>query len=96
LVVWPGVIIWAVTARRRRRAFTRVREDAGTGAETRRREPSSNFSINTHAEPQVTLIGAFGESRVDSLGGSILVFTADSTGAAADRPSVLTVFDSGS
>jgi hypothetical protein len=58
--------------------------------------PGSSFSINTNAEPQVTLIGAFGESRVDSVGGNIIVLTADSTGAAADRAFVLTVFDSSS
>ncbi len=58
--------------------------------------PGSSFNINANVEPQVTLIGAFGESRVDSLGGNVLVFTADSAGAAADRAFVLTVFDSGS
>jgi hypothetical protein len=57
--------------------------------------PGSSFNINTNAQPQVTLIGAFGESRVDTLGGNVVVATADSTGAAADRAFVLTVFDSG-
>jgi hypothetical protein len=58
--------------------------------------PGSSFNINTDAEPQVTLIGAFGESRVDTAGGDVLVLTADSAGAAADRAFVLTVFESGS
>jgi hypothetical protein len=57
--------------------------------------PGSSFNINTNAQPQVTLIGAFGESRVDTLGGNVVVATADPTGAAADRAFVLTVFDSG-
>jgi hypothetical protein len=58
--------------------------------------PGSSFNINANVAPQVTLIGAFGESRVDTLGGSVVVSTADSTGLAADRAFVLTVFDSGS
>jgi hypothetical protein len=57
--------------------------------------PGSSFNINADVQPQVTLIGAFGESRVDSLGGDVLVLTADSAGAAADRAFVLTVFNSG-
>jgi len=58
--------------------------------------PGSSFNINTDVQPQVSLIGAFGESRVDTLGGDVRVLTADSAGAAADRAFVLTVFDSGS
>ena len=58
--------------------------------------PGSTFNINTDVQPQVSLIGAFGESRVDTLGGDVRVLTADSAGAAADRAFVLTVFDSGS
>ena len=57
--------------------------------------PGSSFNINTDVQPQVTLVGAFGESTVDTLGGDVLVSTADSAGAAADRDFVLTVFDSG-
>jgi hypothetical protein len=56
--------------------------------------PGSSFNINTDVQPQVSLIGAFGESRVDTLGGDVRVLTADSAGAAADRAFVLTVFDS--
>jgi hypothetical protein len=56
--------------------------------------PGSSFNININVLPQVTLLGDFGESRADTLGGSVLVFTADSTGAPADRAFALTVFDS--
>jgi hypothetical protein len=58
--------------------------------------PGSSFNINTNVQPQVTLIGTFGQSRVDTLGGAIQVFTADPAGAATDHAFVLTVFDSGS
>ena len=57
--------------------------------------PGSSFNINANVLPQVSLIDAFGESRVDSLGGGVRVLTANSAGAAADRAFVLTVFDSG-
>jgi hypothetical protein len=57
--------------------------------------PGSSFNINTDVQPQVTLVGAFGESTVDTLGGDVVVSTANSGGAAADRDFVLTVFDSG-
>jgi hypothetical protein len=56
--------------------------------------PGSSFNINTNALPQVSLIGAFGESRVSTVSNNVLVFTADSAGVAADRAFVLTVFDS--
>jgi hypothetical protein len=57
--------------------------------------PGSSFNINTDVQPQVTLVGAFGEANVDTSGGDVVVSTATSAGGAADRSFVLTVFDSG-
>jgi hypothetical protein len=55
------------------------------------------FTADTSVLPQVTLIGStFGESRADTAGGSIRVFTADSAGAAADHAFALTVVSTGS
>jgi hypothetical protein len=57
--------------------------------------PGSSFNINADVQPQVTLIGAVGDSGVDTLGGDVVVSTANGAGGAADRAFVLTVFDSG-
>jgi hypothetical protein len=55
------------------------------------------FTADSGALPQITLIGSdFGESRVETASGAIEVFTANSSGTAADRAFALTVFSSGS
>jgi hypothetical protein len=99
----PGVAVGGVRADASGNVLSSFNRRGGAPAVTRTSTgeytvafPGSSFNINTNAEPQVSLIGAFGESRVDTLGGNVLVLTADSTGAAADRAFVLTVFDSGS
>lgn len=55
--------------------------------------PGSNFNVNTNVLPQATLVGTFGEIQATTLGGNILVLTANSAGAAADAQFVLTVTD---
>jgi hypothetical protein len=55
------------------------------------------LTVGAGALPQVTLIGGtFGETSATTSGGGVQVFTADSTGAAADRAFALTVFSAGS
>jgi len=99
----PGVAVGGVRAEANGNVLSSFNRRGGAPTVTRTGAgeyavafPGSNFNINANAQPQVTLVGAFGESRVDTLGGSVEVFTADSTGGAADRAFVLTVFDSGS
>ena len=99
----PGVAVGGVRAEANGTVISSFNRRGGAPTVTRTSAgnytvafPGSSFSINTNAEPQVTLIGAFGESRVDSVGGNVIVLTADSTGTAADRAFVLTVFDSSS
>jgi hypothetical protein len=98
----PGVAVGGVRAEANgtmdssfnRRGATPAVSRTGTGSYTVT-FPGSSFTT-TNALPQVTLVGAFGESNAGTAAGSIIVSTADSTGTPADRAFVLTVFDSGS
>lgn len=99
----PGVAVGGVRAEGNgtllssfnRRGGTPTVTRTGTGAYTVA-FPGSSFSINSNVVAQVTLVGAFGLSRVDTLGGSVVVLTATPAGTPADSAFVLTVFDSGS
>jgi hypothetical protein len=53
------------------------------------------FTAGAGTLPQVTLTGEFGETRASTSGGAVQVFTATSTGVAADRDFALTVFSAG-
>jgi hypothetical protein len=83
-----------LTAAFNRRGGTPAVTRTGTGAYT---VVFPGYSADSGALPQVTLIGGgFGESRADLQNGAVLVFTADSAGAAADHAFALTLFSSGS
>ena len=80
-----------LTAAINRRGGTPAVSRTGTGQYT---VTFPGFTASGDALPQVTIIGdQFGFVRADTQNGAVRVFTADTTGTAADRGFALTLFD---